>query len=82
MITLYRHRCLNYNERIREDEIHRSLDTSSHLYFSSHLSDDAQKCATVDHMSDISSINKSIFGKKTRRRRHLFFFFTFYFYRP
>jgi hypothetical protein len=70
---------LNLKERINEDEIHRSLDTSSHLYFSSHFSDDVQKCATVDHMSDISSINKSIFGKKTRRRR---LFFTFSLYRP
>ena len=64
MITLYRHRCLNSNERLREDEIHRSLDTSSYLYFSSHLGDDVQKCATVDHMSDISSINKFYFRKK------------------
>ncbi len=55
--------------------------TRHHIFhFSSHLSDDVQKCATVDHMSDISSINKSIFGKKTRRRR--LFFLPFSFYRP
>jgi hypothetical protein len=52
--------------------------TRHHIFhFSSHLSDDVQKCATIDHMSDISSINKSIFGKKTRRRRLFFYLFLF-----
>jgi hypothetical protein len=45
---------------------HRSLDTSSHLDSSSHLSDDVQKCATVDHMSDISSIGASLFRTKNQ----------------
>lgn len=60
MLKLYR----------EEDEIHRSLDTSSHLDFSSHLSDDVQKCATVvDHMSDISSSRQPYFRKKNKRAK-------------
>ncbi len=40
---LFKYRCLD------KYKIHRSLDTS---LLSSHLSDDVQMCATVDHMSD------------------------------
>lgn len=47
-----------YLEKMIIQMFSKSIAHLTHQHISSHLSDDVQKCATVDHMSDISSINK------------------------